>query len=141
MIKGISAVTLATHDMRRAVKFYRLLELPVVHGGEEATFTSFRAGDNFLNLILEPGRGWSWWGRLIFYHSDVDALHARLVAAGCRPDSAPCDAAWGERFFHITDPDGHQLSFAWPQGRTPQGRTPQERSSGGPVAAHGQTGQ
>ena len=57
MIKGISAVTLATHDMRRAVKFYRLLELPVVHGGEEAAFTSFRAGDNFLNLILEPGRG------------------------------------------------------------------------------------
>lgn len=21
-------------------------------------------------------------------------------------------AAWGERFFHITDPDGHELSFA-----------------------------
>jgi catechol 2,3-dioxygenase-like lactoylglutathione lyase family enzyme len=136
MIKGISAVTLATHDMRRAVKFYRLLELPVVHGGEEAAFTSFRAGDNFLNLILEPGRAWSWWGRLIFYHADVDALHARLVAAGWRPDSAPRDAEWGERFFHITDPDGHQLSFAWPQGRPPQGRT-----NGGPVAAHGQAGQ
>ena len=114
MIKGISAVTLATDDMRRAVKFYRLLELPVVHGGEEASFTSFRAGDNFLNLILQPGREWSWWGRLIFYHADVDALYARLVAAGCRPDSAPRDAEWGERFFHVTDPDGHELSFAWP---------------------------
>src|SRR5712692_5509957 len=72
MIHGISAVTLATHDMRRAVRFYRLLELPVVHGGEEAGFTSFRAGDNFLNLIAQPAeRGWSWWGRLIFYHPDV----------------------------------------------------------------------
>ena len=116
MLKGISAVTLATHDMRRAVKFYRLLELPVVHGGEEASFTSFRVGDNFLNLILEPGREWLWWGRLIFYHADVDALHVRLVAAGYRPDDAPRDAEWGERFFHITDPDGHQLSFAWPRG-------------------------
>jgi catechol 2,3-dioxygenase-like lactoylglutathione lyase family enzyme len=118
MIKGISAVTLATHDMRRAVLFYRLLELPIVHGGEDEAFTSFRAGDNFLNLILQPAeRRWSWWGRLIFYHPDVDALHARLVAAGCRPDTAPRDAPWGERFFHITDPDGHELSFAWPRGR------------------------
>ncbi len=115
MIHGISAVTLATHDMRRAVRFYRLLELPVVHGGEDAGFTSFRAGDNFLNLIAQPAeRGWSWWGRLIFYHPDVDALYTRLVAAGVRPDSAPRDAQWGERFFHITDPDGHELSFAWP---------------------------
>ena len=80
MIKGISAVTLATHDMRRAVQFYRLLDLPLLYGGEEASFTSFRAGDNFLNLIAQPGeRSWSWWGRLIFYHADVDALYARLV--------------------------------------------------------------
>jgi len=120
MIKGISAVTLATHDMRRAVEFYRLLGLPIIHGGEDAAFTSFRAGDNFLNLILQParashsGRRWSWWGRLIFHHADVDALHVRLVAAGYRPDGPPRDAEWGERFFHITDPDGHELSLAWP---------------------------
>jgi len=115
MIKGISAVTLATHDMRRAVAFYRLVGLPLAYGGEEADFTSFRAGDNFLNLIAQPqGRQWSWWGRLIFYYADVDALHARLAAAGVRPDTAPLDAAWGERFFHVTDPDGHELSFARP---------------------------
>jgi catechol 2,3-dioxygenase-like lactoylglutathione lyase family enzyme len=118
MITGVSAVTLATHDMKRAVRFYRLLELPLVHGGEDASFTSFRAGDNFLNLIAQPAEHrWSWWGRLIFYHSDVDALYARLVAAGSRPDTAPRDAAWGERFFHLTDPDGHELSFAWPLAR------------------------
>jgi uncharacterized glyoxalase superfamily protein PhnB len=115
MIKALSAVTLATHDMRRAVQFYRLVDLTLLYGGEEATFTSFRAGDNFLNLIAQPAaKRWSWWGRLIFHHPDVDALYARLVAAGCRPDAAPRDAAWGERFFHITDPDGHELSFAWP---------------------------
>jgi uncharacterized glyoxalase superfamily protein PhnB len=26
----------------------------------------------------------------------------------------PHDAEWGERYFHVTDPDGHELSFAWP---------------------------
>jgi uncharacterized glyoxalase superfamily protein PhnB len=46
----------------------------------------------------------------------VDAFYARAVAAGLCPDSAPRDATWGERFFHLTDPDGHELSFAQPLG-------------------------
>jgi catechol 2,3-dioxygenase-like lactoylglutathione lyase family enzyme len=115
MVEGISAVTLATHDMQRAVQFYRMLGLEVIHGGEAAGFTSLRAGGNFLNLAAQPAeRRWSWWGRLIFYHRDVDALYARLVAAGIRPAAPPRDAPWGERFFHLADPDGHELSFAWP---------------------------
>jgi catechol 2,3-dioxygenase-like lactoylglutathione lyase family enzyme len=115
MIDGISAITLATHDMRRAVAFYRMLGFALLYGGEEAAFTSFRGGPSFLNLIAQPAeRRWSWWGRVIFYVSDVDALYGRLVAAGCRPDAAPRDAEWGERFFHLKDPDGHELSFAQP---------------------------
>jgi len=115
MIESISAVTLATHDMRRAVRFYRMLGFQPVYGGEDAAFTSLRAGPNFLNLIAQPAeRCWSWWGRVIFYESDVDALYARVIAAGCEPDAEPRDAEWGERFFHLTDPDGHELSFAWP---------------------------
>jgi len=43
---------------------------------------------------------------------DVDALYHRLTGAGLSPDSPPQDASWGERYFHITDPDGHELSFA-----------------------------
>jgi catechol 2,3-dioxygenase-like lactoylglutathione lyase family enzyme len=114
-IEGISAVTLATHDMARAVRFYRTLGFEVVHGDHTARFTSFRAGHSYLNLIAQPAETrWSWWGRVIFYHSDVDALHAAVVAAGYRPDTAPRDAEWGGRFFHLTDPDGHELSFAWP---------------------------
>ena len=115
MITGISAVTLATHDMRRAVRFYRGLGFETLYGGEDASFTSYRAGPGYLNLIAQPAeRQWSWWGRVIIYDSDVDALYARLVAAGYRLDTEPRDAAWGERFFHLTDPDGHELSFAWP---------------------------
>jgi catechol 2,3-dioxygenase-like lactoylglutathione lyase family enzyme len=117
MIEGLSAVTLGTHDMRRAVQFYRMLGFQLLYGGEDAAFTSFRAGPNFLNLITQPTtRSWSWWGRLIFYESDVDALYARLVTAGYRPEAAPRNAKWGERFFHLTDPDGHELSFARPLG-------------------------
>ena len=116
MVTGISAITLATHDMARALRFYSIVGFPVIFGGADTGFTSLKVGDgNFLNLIAQPAdRQWSWWGRLIFYDPDVDALHARLTAAGYPPDTAPRDAEWGERFFHITDPDGHELSFAWP---------------------------
>jgi catechol 2,3-dioxygenase-like lactoylglutathione lyase family enzyme len=111
----ISAVTLATHDMARAVRFYRALGFPIRHGGERSSFTSLHAGSGYLNLIAEPAdQRWSWWGRVIFHVTDVDAFHARAVAAGLRPQGAPCDAPWGERFFHLTDPDGHELSFATP---------------------------
>ena len=118
MIQGISAITLATHDMRRAVQFYRALGFVILYGGEDADFTSFKAGSAFVNLIAQPAaRQWSWWGRVIFYHSDVDELYARLVATGYPIEAAPRDAEWGERFFHVTDPDGHELSFAWPLKR------------------------
>jgi catechol 2,3-dioxygenase-like lactoylglutathione lyase family enzyme len=114
MITALSAITLATHDMGAAVRFYRLVGFEMLYGGETASFTSFRAGTSFLNLIAQPAeREWSWWGRAIFYESDVDGLYERLVAAGIEPQAPPRDAAWGERFFHVTDPDGHEISFAW----------------------------
>ncbi len=115
MIEGISAITLATHDMRRAVEFYRSLGFEILHGGDASAFTSFRAGSGYLNLIAQPDeRRWSWWGRVIFYVTDVDAVHERALAAGWKPSTVPRDAEWGERYFHLTDCDGHELSFARP---------------------------
>lgn len=114
-IESISAVTLATHDMARAVGFYVALGFPMRYGGESAQFTSFHVGRGYLNLIAQgTDRAWSWWGRLIFYVSDVDALYRHALAHGLHPDFAPRDAEWGERYFHVTDPDGHELSFAKP---------------------------
>jgi uncharacterized glyoxalase superfamily protein PhnB len=114
-VESINAVSLANHDMARAVRFYRALGFTLRSGGEQSSFTSFHAGSCYLNLMAQPAdRRWSWWGRVIFYVGDVDAFYAQTVAAGLQPDSAPFDAPWGERFFHLTDPDGHELSFAKP---------------------------
>ena len=118
-IESISAVTLATHDMARAVRFYRALGFVLRYGGEGASFTSFTVGSGYLNVIAQPSdRHWSWWGRVIFFVSDVDALYTRAVAAGFQPEAPPRDAQWGERYFHLTDPDGHELSFARPLAPT-----------------------
>ena len=114
-ILSISAVTLATHDMRRALRFYLALGFPLRYGGETAAFSSLSAGDGYLNLIAaHHGRAWSWWGRVIFYVADVDACYRQALDEGLQPDFAPRDAEWGERYFHISDPDGHELSFARP---------------------------
>jgi uncharacterized glyoxalase superfamily protein PhnB len=42
----------------------------------------------------------------------VDTFYRKLVGLGLSADTAPADAPWGERYFHITDPDGHELSLA-----------------------------
>ena len=115
MIESLSAITLATHDMAAAVAFYRKLGFLLKYGGEKADFTSFHAGPGHLNLIkVGPEQEIDWWGRAIFYVTDVDDCHAQAVKAGLAPDFAPQDAPWGERYFHIRDPDGHEISFARP---------------------------
>jgi uncharacterized glyoxalase superfamily protein PhnB len=53
------------------------------------------------------------WGRLIFYVADVDTFCTYLRGNGFHPEN-PRDASWGERYFHMSDPDGHELSFARP---------------------------
>jgi catechol 2,3-dioxygenase-like lactoylglutathione lyase family enzyme len=115
MLTGISAITLATHDMARAVAFYEALRFVLKFGGPAARFTSFRVGSGYLNLMSMPREDvWGQWGRAIFYVDDVDAYYAQAVSAGLRPEFSPRDGSWGERYFHILDPDGHELSFARP---------------------------
>lgn len=114
-VASISAITLATRDMARAVRFYSALGLAIRYGGESAAFTSFHAGAGYLNLVAAaPGQGWGCWGRVIFHVSSVDGLYRHAVSQGLEPEFPPRDAEWGERYFHIRDPDGHELSFAQP---------------------------
>ena len=112
-IQSISAVSLATHDMARALQFYQSLGFALRYGDEQSSFSSLSAGSSYLNLTAQPPeRTWSWWGRVIFYVSDVDAFYQRAIHRGLHPQTPPRNATWGERYFHIADPDGHELSFA-----------------------------
>jgi catechol 2,3-dioxygenase-like lactoylglutathione lyase family enzyme len=111
MIQHISAVTFAVSDMARSVEFYRKLGFELLYGGDRAAFSSVQAGQAIVNLVTTRGYEHKWWGRVIFRVEDVDTHHRALQAQGLAVES-PRDAPWGERFFHITDPDGHELSFA-----------------------------
>lgn len=132
----ISAVTLVVRKMEKSCSFYS--QIPgfalEYRGTPTDTFTSFRVGDTdgnmHLNLELKNrdnneapnsakfGKQQDF-GRVIFHTDDVDALYSffkdnsallQLVSF----ENPPRDAPWGERFFHVRDPDGYQLSFAMP---------------------------
>jgi catechol 2,3-dioxygenase-like lactoylglutathione lyase family enzyme len=115
IVERISAVTLKVTDMARSVHFYNeILGLEVIYGGPDSSFTSLRtAGAQDVILNLEQGACSSGWGRLIFHVKDVDELWTHLKATGLDAPR-PRDASWGERYFHLQDPDGHELSFAKP---------------------------
>jgi catechol 2,3-dioxygenase-like lactoylglutathione lyase family enzyme len=114
-IEGISAVTLKVASMANSVRFYRdLLGMEIIYGGEDDCFSSLRTqGEKGPILNLEQGHSVTGWGRLIFCVADVDAIWAYLREKGFHPEN-PRDASWGERYFHMPDPDGHELSFARP---------------------------
>lgn len=114
-ITSISAVTLYTADMAVAVRFYTALGFGVVYGGADSPFTSFTAGSGYVNLAAGTPPS-TQWGRVIIYVDDVDAMFERARLAGYHSETLPRDAEWGERYFHIRDPDANELSFARPLG-------------------------
>ena len=115
--RGISALTLSTRDMARAVAFYQTLGFRLDYGGPEASFSTLWAGPTALNLTTETGHAPpGFWGRAIFEVADVDAFHAAITEPGIETDFTPRDAPWMERYFHLKDPDGHELSFMTPIG-------------------------
>lgn len=50
--------------------------------------------------------------RFYVYVDDVDAFHARAMAAGAKCITAPEDAFWGDRICVLEDPDGYRWCFA-----------------------------
>jgi catechol 2,3-dioxygenase-like lactoylglutathione lyase family enzyme len=114
-IEKISAITLRVMNMKASVLFYQnALGMELLYGGERASFSSLRASDSESAILnLEQGDRVSRWGRLIFHVADVDAFWRHLKEEGFDPE-IPRDASWGERYFHMLDPDGHELSFARP---------------------------
>ena len=83
-------------------------------GGADADFTSFQVGACYLNIASGEKEKSTLWGRVIFYVDDVDKMYQRALKCNMKPLTQPADAPWGERYFHLRDPDENELSFAKP---------------------------
>ena len=114
-------------------------------GGASDSFTTFEIGEGsnatYLNLELMEEesdsfdfykksnlgkRKWSKdFGRVIFYTENVDKLYSYMkqdeyISKYVVFENEPANAPWGERFFHIREPNGYQLSFAQPLAQVHQ---------------------
>ncbi|MGH9991715.1 MAG: VOC family protein [Nitrososphaera sp.] len=135
----VSAVTLKVKDMEKSCTFYsKLPGFQVAYGGRATdSFTTFEVGEGskmYINLELtrrvdsssDAVDGTTKWkvgpmdfGRIIFHCEDVDSLYFYMkndnaISEAVTIENEPSDAPWGERFFHVREPDGYQLSFAQP---------------------------
>lgn len=108
MTTTLDGVTLHVADVERSLAFYQqLLPEAAVAVHRPGQFALLQLGTARLALLKE--------GTYPFHielgTTDVDALHARLAAAGVSTDGPPRQR-WGDRGFLVTDPDGHQLEFS-----------------------------
>jgi lactoylglutathione lyase len=129
MAKAIHAM-IRVLDEARAVAFYaQAFGLAVAQRLDFETFTLIYLsnGDSSFELELTVNKGRTepynlgdGYGHLAFSVTDVDAAHARLVAAGLAPrklvDFAPAGTVIA-RFFFIADPDGYQIEVLQRGGR------------------------
>jgi catechol 2,3-dioxygenase-like lactoylglutathione lyase family enzyme len=135
-IYKISAVTLIIENMKRSCRFYSQIPgFKLVYGGSsDDNFTTFEIEEEHiskmcLNLELSitnnnnshhhQRKKRKNFGRIIFYTEDVDRLYSyfrsnKNISNLISFENEPTNAAWGERYFHIREPDGYQLSFAKP---------------------------
>jgi catechol 2,3-dioxygenase-like lactoylglutathione lyase family enzyme len=123
-IYRISAVTLKIRDMKKSFNFYsKLPGFKLIYGGATDPFTTFEIeGSNMylnLELINDIRMDQRDFGRIIFHTDDVDGLYRYMkndksISEAVTFETEPADAPWGERFFHVREPDGYQLSFARP---------------------------
>jgi catechol 2,3-dioxygenase-like lactoylglutathione lyase family enzyme len=139
----ISAITLRVKDMEKSCTLYsKIPGFRVIYGGKPSDrFTTFEIGKGsktttYLNLevIIEVDEGSSDFykkpnlektrdsedfGRIIFHTENVDTLYSYMkqdeyISKSVVFENEPTNAPWGERFFHIRELNGYQLSFAQP---------------------------
>ena len=131
-VYGISAVTLMIKKMRRSCNFYSQIPgFKLVYGGSSnGSFATYKIGEDdpptYLNLELIADTTDSnhnhhfdkrHFGRIIFHTDNVDKLYTNFkgnteISNAILFENEPKDAPWGERYFHMREPDGYQLSFA-----------------------------
>jgi len=111
----LRGLTLHVEDVERSREFY--LRIPGVESvqhrpGEFALLRIGQAQLGLLNSRYLPQGSPRFHVEISSSLEGVDALFQEVRAAGIEPDeSRPLDRPWGERTFHVTDPDGNQVEF------------------------------
>lgn len=118
----LDALGIVTADMKRSHEFYAILGVSVPDSQDDHTEATLGNGLRLMwdteELIRQIQPGWQKpTGHrmgLAFRcdsTSDVDATHAKVVAAGFRSVKDPWDAFWGQRYAQVADPDDNIIDL------------------------------
>lgn len=113
---GRLAAGIGVADMARALAFYTdvLGFEAVFRNGDPVIFTILSRDAAELHLLHAPGHRGPAFNVAHLFVGDVDALHARCVAAGVPIVKAIADKDYGMRAFVIEDPDGNRIDIGQP---------------------------
>lgn len=124
---SLDAIGVVVRNMKTALSFYQLFGLSFTAFGEddhhyEATTSSgvrLMLDSEELIAKLHPDHRYSDGGRISLGFAqqspaEVDALHAKIAAAGFATDREPFDAFWGQRYCTVKDPDGNIVALFAP---------------------------
>jgi uncharacterized glyoxalase superfamily protein PhnB len=123
---SLDAIGIVSKNTSLSVKFYALLGVDLqVKGGSEhfegATPSGVRIMLDSVSLIKQIDPTWQEptgsaiaLGFLQESPRAVDALYAKIVAAGFKGAKAPWDAFWGQRYSTVIDPDGNHIDLFAP---------------------------
>ena len=122
----MDAMGIAVADMAAALSFYRDLGMDIPPEADAELHVEVTIAKGFtlmfdtqelmrsFNPDWKPGTGTMAIAFACDSVADVDATHARMVAAGYRSHLEPFDAFWGQRYASLYDPDGNGVDLAAP---------------------------
>ncbi len=124
MEQRLSALSLEVSDLERSMRFYRALGWTVSSPDPAVAFAQLNG--LMLSLYRDQARDAGLAaknddapsGRISPAHNvrereELDALVARMAAAGGRVVTPAHDTDWGGRSAYVADPDGHLWELAW----------------------------
>ena len=79
-------------------------------GGVDPCYLGFARDDARFHASSFSGDGVSG-GVIVLIVSDVDAIHAELVAKGVAIDTGPVNQDWGNRELYVKDADRNSIRF------------------------------
>ena len=104
-----------TFEIGKGSKTATYLNLELIEKVEENDSSDFYKKSNLGRRM----KGSEDFGRIIFHTENVDTLYSYMkqdeyISRSVVFENEPTNAPWGERFFHIREANGYQLSFAQP---------------------------
>ena len=132
----LTGVYLFVRDMDATLAFYERLGLTITRAGPDFASADKEGGLalSFGTAALTRGYDPNWREHdglatntlnfTLASRDAVDAMYAKLVAAGYTAHLAPIDAFWGSRYAIVDDPDGNVVGLHSPQDPSKASRPP-----------------